>query len=189
MNTSYQILAPELLAPGSTVKPYQGPAIGSIKLEDSADMVYTDLSRTRPFTVSSTTTIAQVNDKMIACAVRLLFVTGADDNLQGLVTYSDLFGDKPVRYIREHGGTRDEILTQDIMTPLLQLEALRIENVQISRVGDIIETIKSAGHQHMLVCATADSGQKTVVGMFSSTHIEKLVGIKIELSPRAKKFR
>ncbi len=188
MNTSYPILTPELLAPGSTLKQLQSTVSDPIIAGDRAERVYTDLTQVRPFTVSPTTAIDQVNDKMIACAVRLLFVVDSEENLHGLVTYSDLFGDKPVRYIQEHGGKRNDILAQDIMTPLLQLEALRIADVQKASVGNIIETIKAAGRQHLLVCASGDDGRQTIVGLFSSTHIEKLVGIKIELSPRAQNF-
>jgi CBS-domain-containing membrane protein len=188
MNTNYQNLAHELLTPGTTITHHHQPEPGSIKLADSAARVYTDFSLTRPFSVSAATPIDQVNEKMIACGVRLLFVTEGDAVLQGLVTYSDLFGDKPVRYIQAHGGTRNEILAQDVMTPLAQLEALHRPDVEKSRVGDIVETIKAAGRQHMLVSDFSENGDQTITGLFSSTHIEKLLGIKIELSARAQTF-
>jgi hypothetical protein len=60
--------------------------------------------------------------------------------------------------------------------------------VDKARVGDIFETIRTAGRQHMLVSDSSDSGQETITGLFSSTHIEKLLGIKIELSARAQNF-
>jgi len=188
MNTNYQNLAHALLAPGTTITHRHQPEPRSIRLADSAARVYTDFSLTRPFSVSATTPIDQVNDKMIACGVRLLFVIDGDAVLQGLVTFSDLFGDKPVRYIQAHGGTRDEILAQDIMTPLAQLEALHRQDVDKSSVGDIVETIKAAGRQHMLVSEFDDIGNQTITGLFSSTHIEKLLGVKIELSARAQTF-
>ena len=189
MNTNYQNLAHELLAPGTTITHHHQSEPSSIKLADSAARVYTDFSLTRPFSVSAATPIDQVNEKMIACGVRLLFVTEGDAVLQGLVTYSDLFGDKPVRYIQAHGGTRNEILAQDIMTPLAQLEALHRSDVAKSRVGDIVETIKAAGRQHMLVSDDlGENGDQTITGLFSSTHIEKLPGVKIELSTRAQTF-
>jgi ferric-dicitrate binding protein FerR (iron transport regulator) len=188
MNTNYQNLAHKLLTPGTTITHRHQPEPRSIRLADSAAQVYTDFSLTRPFSVSAATPIDQVNGKMIACGVRLLFVTEGDAVLQGLVTYSDLFGDKPVRYIQAHGGTRNEILAQDIMTSLAQLEALHRPDVEKSRVGDIVETIKAAGRQHMLVSDVSENGGQTITGLFSLTHIEKLLGIKIELSARAQTF-
>jgi CBS-domain-containing membrane protein len=188
MNASYQNLPHAFLAPGSALIQAHEPRHGSIKLDDRAELVYTDLSHTRPFTVNPRATIDQVNDKMIACGVRLLFVIDAEEKLHGLVTYSDLFGDKPVRYIKEHGGTRGDILAQDIMTTLQRLETLDIKDVLKARVGDIVETIKATGRQHMLVCSTSANGQQRIVGLFSSTHLEKLLGVKIELSSRAQNF-
>jgi len=188
MNISYQDLAHESLAPGTTLTQRHRPQPGSIELSDSAERVYTDFSLTRPFTIAAAATIDQVNDRMVACGVRLLFVVEGDEVLQGLVTYSDLFGDKPVRYIKLHGGTRNEILAQNIMTPLAQLETLRKTDVEKSRVGDVVETIRTAGRQHMLVCDSSEAGCQTITGLFSSTHIEKLLNIKIEMSERAQTF-
>jgi hypothetical protein len=74
------------------------------------------------------------------------------------------------------------------MTALLHLETLDIQDVLKARVGDIVETIKAAGRQHILVCATGVNGQQTIVGLFSSTHLEKLLGVKIEFSARAQNF-
>ena len=188
MNTSYRSLPHALLEPGTSISQSQHPEIDSITLTDKAELVFTDFAYIRPFTISSTAPIDQINDKMIACGVRLLFVARADGVLHGLVTFTDLFGEKPVQYIQQHGGNREEILAQDIMTPLAQLETLQKDNVVRASVGDIVETIKAAGRQHMLVSHTHADGRQIVTGLFSSTHIEKLLGIEIELSPRAQTF-
>jgi len=188
MNTSYHSLPHELLVPGTSISQSQHAEIDTVTLTDKAELVFTDFAYVRPFTISATATIEQINDKMIACGVRLLFVARTDGGLRGLVTYTDLFGEKPVQYIQEHGGSREEILAQDIMTPLAQLEALRQENVQKASVGDIVETIKAAGRQHMLVCHNYKNDRRIVTGLFSSTQIEKLLGIRIELSARAQTF-
>jgi CBS domain containing-hemolysin-like protein len=157
-------------------------------MADSAATVFTDFRRVRPFSVSAAASIGQVNDTMIACGVRLLFVTGSEGVLQGLVTYTDVYGEKPVNYLQEHGGRREEILAQDIMTPLNQLEALQQADVDRACVGDIVETLKAAGRQHMLVCETGEDGLPVITGIFSSTQVEKTLGKKIELSSRANTF-
>jgi predicted transcriptional regulator len=188
MTTSYRELSHELLASGTTLLQRHGPEAGSVTLADGAERVYTDFTLTRPFTISSMATLREINDKMIACGVRLLFVAEGDQNLQGLVTHSDLFGEKAVRHIQEHGGKHDEILARYLMTPLARLQALQRRDVLKASVGDIIQTIQAAGRQHMLVCDTNAAGQQTIIGLFSSTQIEKLTGLKIELSARAHTF-
>jgi CBS domain containing-hemolysin-like protein len=188
MNSSYQNLPHELLAPRTSILQHRALDSDQVTPNDSAELVYTDFTHVRPFTISPTATIDQINARMMACGVRLLFVTETDTVLQGLVTYTDLFGEKPIHYIQEHGGTREEILAQDIMTPLAQLEALSKADVLKASVGDIVKTIETAGRQHMLVCHTHENDNQTVIGLFSATHIEKLTGIKLELSTRAHTF-
>lgn len=189
MNTAYQNLPHQLLSPGTLIlHAHDDPEFGSVRLQDAAASVYTDFRHTRPFSIADTATLDDVNARMIACGVRLLFVADGDGRLQGLITYSDVFGEKPVTYIREHGGSRGEILARDVMTPLIRLEALRDEDVARASVGDIVHTIKTAGRQHMLVFRNGNDGGKVICGLFSSTHIEKRVGIKIELSARANTF-
>ena len=133
-------------------------------------------------------TIGDINQKMMACGVRLLFVADSSDALLGLVTYNDIHGEKPIRYLQENGGSREEISVQDIMTPLMQLEALEVADIQRARVGDIVATMKSTGRQHILVMENHEDGTQNVSGLFSSTHIEKRLKIKIELSSRANTF-
>lgn len=188
MTATYHKLSHKLLSPGTSIYGNRPVESASVTLKDSAESVFTDFKYIRPFSISATATIDQVNDKMIACGVRLLFVSDSGGILQGLVTYTDVFGEKPVNYIKEHGGKREEILAQDIMTPLAQLEALDESDVRKASVGDIVETIRSAGRQHMLVNEAQQDGGQLITGIFSSTHIEKLLGMKIELSSRANTF-
>jgi hypothetical protein len=188
MNTPFQILPHNLLSTGTSI--YQGDAAesASVSLRDPARSVFTDFHHTRPFSIGSAATIAEVNDKMIACGVRLLFVADASSALQGLVTYTDLFGEKPLRYIQEHGGNRGQIVVLDIMTPLSMLDSLQYGDVLSATVGDIVETIRTIGRQHLLVSQALENGSQVIIGMFSSTHIEKRIGMEIELSARANSF-
>jgi hypothetical protein len=98
-------------------------------------------------------------------------------------------GEKPLQYITEHGGTRDDIIVKDIMTRKDALEALRFDDVANASVGDIIETMKLCNRQHMLVVKTGENTLlETVCGIYSSTQIGRQLGIVIEPSPRADTF-
>ena len=103
-------------------------------------------------------------------------------------TATGVNGDKPVRAIQENGVSQEESLAQEIMTPLAQVEALQKKDVLRVRVGDIVETLRVAGRQHMLVSDINEKGEQIVCGLFSSTHLEQVLDIKIELSPRAHTF-
>lgn len=161
----------------------------SVALTDPATVVMTDLNEITPFSIEPTATIDATNDKMIACGVRLLFVTNSDGTLQGLVTATDVLGEKPLQYIKEHGGKREEILCQDIMTSRDNLDVLHLKDVEAANVGDVVETMKLFRRQHILV-TTLDSktGTETICGIFSTTQIGRQLGYHIELPERANTF-
>ena len=188
MSNNFKVLPQNLLATGTAI--YQGDADDSapVSLQDPARSVMTDFQIVRPFSIGSAATLAEVNARMIACGVRLLFIADTAGALQGLVTYNDLYGEKPVRYLQENGGNRDEIVVRDIMTPLSMIDSLQDDELNVATVGDIVETMSTLGRQHLLVSQTSEGGQQVVVGMFSSTHIARRAGIEIELSPRATTF-
>jgi predicted transcriptional regulator len=164
-----------------------------VALEDPAKLVMTDFNEIQPFSIEPTASIDDTNAKMIACGVRLLFVSDSTGNLLGLVTASDVLGEKPLKYLQEHGGRREDIITQEIMTPHEQLLALHMNDVQTASVGDIIETMKAFGRQHILVTeagddATSRDTAETIRGIFSTSQISRQVGFTIELVERANNF-
>lgn len=157
--------------------------------EDSALVVMTDLNKIKAFTIESSASIDFANSKMIACGVRLLFVMNAEEVLVGLITASDLFGETPITHMQKHGGLREDILVQDIMTPRAKLKTLQMTDVMKARVGDIIETMKDFGRQHILVVdKIVDDPNERICGLFSTTQISRQLGIEINLSPRASTF-
>ena len=157
--------------------------------EDPAHAVMTDLKKVKAVTVDATASIDFANSKMIACGVRLLFVMNADEMLVGLITASDLLGEKPITYLQKHGGPRENILVQDIMTPHDKLKTLKMTDVSKARVGDIVETMKEFNRQHILVVDKMD-GETTerICGIFSTTQISRQLGIEINRSPSTNTF-
>jgi predicted transcriptional regulator len=188
VSNEYQSLIYRPLSPGTLITYNRRARSVDISLEDPASSMMTDFNHIRPFATTADASIEEINNKMIACGVRLLFVAERDEVLLGLVTYNDIFGEKPLQYIQEHGGKREEITALDIMTPMSRLESLELSDILRSRVGDIIETMKTSGRQHVLVTEDQPDGRQVINGMFSSTQIEKRLKIQIELSPRANTF-
>jgi len=151
--------------------------------------VMTDLNKIKAYTIESTSTLEFANTKMIACGVRLLFVMNADNSLVGLVTATDLLGEKPILYLQQNGGTRENIPIKDLMTPRAKLKTLELSNVSKSKVGDIVETMISFGRQHILVVDKQNQFQQEYIcGLFSITHVSRQLGKDIDVSPRANTF-
>lgn len=191
MTGTYKPLSFSLIARGCAVKSgAYNTRQTNVSLDAPASYVMTDFSLITPFAIGATAPIDAVNRKMIACGVRMLFVTDNDDALVGLVTATDVLGEKPVRYLHEHGGNREDILAQHIMTPSSKLEAVSLLDVENSSVGDIIETMKAFQRQHLLVIEQCDNYEagECIRGMFSTTQIAKQTGIEVTPSERAKTF-
>ncbi len=161
----------------------------NVSLTDDATSVMTDLAKVPSFSIAATAPINKANGNMIACGVRLLFVTAENGDLVGLITATDLLGEKPLQYITERGGTRDDIIVNDIMTRKASLEVLHFSDVANASVGDIVETMKACNRKHMLVVRTDEDTQvETVCGIYSSSQIGYQLGIVIEPSTRADTF-
>ena len=188
MNNKYRALPHYSIEQGAIVDRRMINRPTDVALDDAAVEVMTDLNEITPFNIEPTASIDATNEKMIACGVRLLFVTDIDNNLIGIVTAKDIMGEKPVKYIREHGGKREDIIVQDIMTPKKSLDVLSYNDVKRASVGDIIETLNMLGRQHTLVEEISDKGATIIRGIFSSAQISRQLGVTIEPAVRANTF-
>jgi len=185
----YKTLSCSLIARGSTVTREARYRKINLSLNAPAMHVMTDFNITSPFAIEPTASIDAVNDKMIASGVRMLFVTGGDGTLFGIVTARDVLGEKPVQYLHDHGGNREDIMAQDIMTPHSELQALKIVDVEKSTIGDVIETMKKLQRQHVLVVENSEAKPgESIRGLFSTTQITRQTGVEITISDRANSF-
>ena len=188
MSSKFKVLPHYSIEQGAIVDRRMINRPTDVSLDDAAIQVMTDLNEITPFNIEPTASIDATNEKMIACGVRLLFVTDIDSNLLGIVTAKDIMAEKPVNYIREHGGKREEIIVQDIMTAKNDLDVLSFDDVMKSTVGDIIETLHFLGRQHTLVEEISDIGTSVIRGIFSSSQISRQLGVAIEPTLRANSF-
>jgi CBS-domain-containing membrane protein len=120
------------------------------------------------------------NAKMIRYGVRMLLVLDSKDQVSGLLTASDILGEKPMRFLQNMGGTHADIMVRDIMTTQRELEVLKIEDIQNAEVGQIVATLKKSGRQHALVAAESADGKQTVCGIFSITQIARQLGAQVQ---------
>jgi len=91
---------------------------------------------------------------MIQRGVRSLLVLNQDHSLRGIITATDILGEKSLRFIQDRRVKHDEITVSDIMTPLERLEVIPIEEVQNAKVGHVVASLRDTGRQHILVMET-----------------------------------
>ena len=140
----------------------------------------TDFLRVSVVVIDPDASVAEANAQMISRGVRLLMVTTADDRLEGLITARDVLGEKPMQLATARACKRDELKVAELMTPIGHVDTLYMKEVLNARVVDILDALKRLGRQHILVEDTdAVSGLPRVRGVFSATHIGRLLGVPV----------
>ena len=158
-----------------------------VTLESPALDSMTDFRRVTAFIATPGDTIAQAEERMHRRKVKLLFVMDANDRIAGLVTSTDIHGEKPMQVVQSRGIRRDEVLVADIMTPVELLEAVDYDDLAHARVGHVLETLKARGRQHALVIEQGADGQ-TVRGLLSLTMLSKQLGVSVQTTEVARTF-
>ena len=151
----------------------------AINRDSPALLVMTDLCKVAAVTVEPNVSIDVALEKMKSSGVRSLLVIDTQQEIVGLITATDIQGEKPLQFTQDNGVSHADILVRDIMTKRDDMDAMPIESVQDARVGDIVETLKRAGRQHALVVENGD-GEPFIRGIFSVTQIGRTLGIKLE---------
>jgi CBS-domain-containing membrane protein len=159
-----------------------------VTLDSPAISVMTDLRSVAVVNVRAKTSMEKANDKMIRYGVRMLLVMDDADKVTGLLTATDVLGEKPVRFLQQMGGTHAEILVRDVMTVQQELEVLKLEDVQNAKVGNILSTLRASGRQHAMVVEESADGIQTVRGLYSVTQIARQLGVEVKTAEVAKVF-
>ncbi len=148
--------------------------------ESPAIEAMTDFLRVNVVHIESAASIVEANARMISRGVRLLIVSTADDQVEGLITARDILGEKPLQVAQARGCKRSELLVADLMTPVASVDTLYLSEVMNTRVIDILNALKQLGRQHIMVeDVDPASGLPRVRGLFSATHIGRLLGVPV----------
>ena len=154
------------------------PQAAKVSLDSPALEVMTDLKRTTPATIRPQAPLGAANQFMITRGVRLLLVVDDGERVLGVITATDILGERPMRAATERGLRRDELTVADIMAPADQVEVIALQDVANARVGHVLETLRRAGRQHALVL----DAERMVRGIFSLSQIARQLGVSVATS-------
>ena len=189
MEREYDALSIRELGAGAGFRrPTQAQA-AQVSIESPALEVMTDLRRTTPATIRPQAPLAGANQFMITRGVRLLLVVDEREDVLGVISATDILGERPMRVATERGLRRDELTVADIMIPAEQVEVIALPDVAAARVGHVLETLRRAGRQHALVVDFDDvpsgrpltpPGRRAMVrGIFSLSQIARQLGVSV----------
>jgi CBS-domain-containing membrane protein len=188
MLRNYLPLSAAMLQAGVSYAQPTQPLPERATLDDAATSVMTDLARVTAVIILPGDSADEAHRRMVQRGVRLLLVVNQDRRVVGLVTATDILGEKPVMAASQRAIRREEVLVKDIMTPQDRLEVLSMSDVRASKVGHIVSTLQRAGRQHAMVVDTDAKGRQMVRGLFSATQIARQLGVMIPTSEVARTF-
>jgi predicted transcriptional regulator len=178
MDREYDALPIRELGTGAGYRrPTQAQA-AKVSMDSPALEVMTDLTRATPATIRPQAPLAGANQFMITRGVRLLLVVDDHEKVLGLITATDLLGERPLQVATERSLRRDELTVGDIMIDAEHVDVLTLAQVEAARVGHVVETLRRAGRQHALVV----DAERMVRGVFSLTQIARQLGVTVPLA-------
>jgi CBS domain-containing protein len=180
MDRDYQELPIRELGPGAGFRRPEQPQPARVTLESPAREVMTDLARVSPATIRPQAPLEGANQFMISRGVRLLLVVDVRDVVLGVLTATDVLGEKALRVAVERGIRRGELTAGDLMTPAEAVQVIALADVEGARVGHVLETLRRAGRQHALVVEEVAEGgvrRALVRGIFSVSQLARQLGL------------
>jgi CBS domain-containing protein len=174
---------------GTTLAQAQPTDNAPVTLASPALAVMTDLTRVKAATTHPQTTLRQAEQAMIYQGVRMLFVVTEMPFIEGLITATDLGGDKQMQVVHQRNLHYDELCVADVMTDFGALDAIDYAVVRSAVVGNAVATLQRLGRNHLLVveAATAQTPPR-VRGVISRSQIERQLGRAIDITPIANSF-
>ena len=145
--------------------------INKVSLQSPAIEVMTDLRKVEALTTTEDVQVDVAHKMMIDYGVRSLIVVDALHRITGIITATDILGDKPMQLIHERGILHADLTVRDLMTPAAKIDVIDLKDVLHASVGHVVETLKQSGRQHALVVDQTSDGGQRVCGIFSSTQI------------------
>lgn len=154
---------------------------------DPALSLLTDLHHSACVVASHRDGLDQTLHLMLRANVRMVFVSGADGELVGMVTAEDLQGERPVLRTSSHLIPHNELTLSDIMIPVRHWDTVELAQVRTARLGDVAETMHQHGLRYLLVVQNKE-GRTTLRGLFSATRLEMAMNTTIEADLHSRSF-
>ncbi|MES2717526.1 MAG: CBS domain-containing protein [Pseudomonadota bacterium] len=177
------------LDPGVSIAQARPWHSAPVTLDSPALDVMTDLTQVKAATIAPEASLRQAEQTMIFQGVRMLFVVSGMPAIEGLITTTDLHGDRQMALVAARHARYDDLCVADVMTLLSMLDAMDYQRVAAANVAQMVATLQRFGRNHLLVVEDAtDSSPRRVRGVISRAQIERQLGIPIEVTPIATSF-
>jgi signal-transduction protein with cAMP-binding, CBS, and nucleotidyltransferase domain len=187
MSLDYAALPLRRLSPGARIRAATPHGGDRPTLESRALRLLTDFAVVPAATIEPDAPLQEANQYMMRRGVRSLLVVDRAGRLAGIVTATDVLGERALQTALERSVRRAELAVREVMTPADRIEVLPMDALLDARVGHVVATLQRAGRQHALVVEHGPEGD-VVRGVFSLTQIASELGVVIESGSVASTF-
>ena len=165
-------------APVGNVKTLARPEIDEqLSLESPAQQIFTDFTHHHPIVIEGDLSVEQAGALMQRSHVKLTLVVDAHDQFLGVLSFSDLNGER-YQHLFGQGTAKEDITVTDVMIPSAELHAVLYEDINNSSIGCVVDTLKQEHRQHFLVM----DKQPKIRGVFSASDIARRLHVPIDIS-------
>lgn len=177
-----------------TLPQCSAPVVQRMTPADPALNVMTDFTSTPVFSIGHNEQIDHALLYMKAVGVRLLFVLDNDGSLIGLVTSSDIQGEKPMLYLQSIDCNRmtcarSDVLVENVMTSVSHWEVIDYTDVKKAQISQIIAAFKATGMRHLVVIGNSEKCPESIVrGIFSASRVEQATSMQLDIVNTANNF-
>ena len=158
-----------------------------LNLEDSAISAMIDHRLEKAPICHTKSSLDEANKQMAHEKSNMLLVENDKGQIVGLISSTDIAGEKPIQFVKETKKKRDEVKVGHLMSKIEHMPVLNIQGVLQAKIGDVLHTLNDIGSEYILV--TTKSGNETHIrGVFSARVIAQSLNIFFSPSPAAKTF-
>lgn len=161
------------------------PPFPHVTLDDPALLVMTDFTLTPAATTFPDESANRAHALMLERGVRMLFALDRDGEVAGVITATDILGEKRMRVMQTRGVPHGELRVIDLMTDVVGLEAIPYSDVRQMRVGHVVTTLRHVRRQHVLV---SEQEGHVVRGIISASRVARQLGLNLETVEIARTF-
>ena len=149
-----------------------------ISVLSSAVNIFTDFKKVTPLVIESNSSAVEVESLMQKSHVKLKLVINKNNEFLGLISFESLHNQEILKRVAE-GHQREQLTVTDFMIPKDRLKAIDYDDLIYAKIGDVIETLKSAGQQH---CLVVDRKHHAIRGVLSANDIARRLKLAVDVS-------
>lgn len=149
-----------------------------IELHSSALSIFTDFHEQPPLVIDGNVKAIELERLMRKSHVKMKLVLDQRGQFVGIVTLADIAEQKILQRVVQLGISRNELLAVDMMQPKSMLQAFDYNELKVSTVSDVVDTLQENGAMH---CLVIDKVSHKIRGVISVSDIARILHVPLDI--------